>query len=384
MIPTPLPAHVSPVLLAHLDAAGMGLGLFDPQDRLWYANAFFRQAFDIDAAQVTTWESMMRHCHAQRVGVLIEQPDFEVWIARVRTRYRSVPVRSFESDFVDGRWMRVIESVDAEGWLLATMADITSLKTNEKALQEARDAAVHQATAEMERTLKRQTELNRLKSNFVAMTSHEFRTPLATILSSGELLKTYGDRLPQAEKDELVTSIETSVSRMTQMLDRVLRISKSDAGMLEFRPVHLDLHSLCQRLLKQAREHMQTPCVWVDDLCDSAVWGAFDENLLSHVVDNLLSNAVKYSPSGGEIRFSLRVSETAIALTVSDSGIGIPAAELPNLFEPFHRARNVGSIQGTGLGMAIVKASVELHGGTMEVSSVEGQGSRFTVRLPIT
>ncbi len=110
--------------------------------------------------------------------------------------------------------------------------------------------------------------------------------------------------------------------------------------------------------------------------------GHFDEKLMRHIFGNLLSNAVKYSPGGGTVGFDVHCGQDAFTLTVSDQGIGIPEADLPRLFETFHRATNVGNIVGTGLGLAIVKRSVELHCGTISVGSTLGKGTVFTVSLP--
>ncbi|APW37216.1 hypothetical protein RD110_08390 [Rhodoferax koreense] len=230
--------------------------------------------------------------------------------------------------------------------------------------------------------LARQKELNELRSRFVSMTSHEFRTPLATILSSAELIQHYADRMPEAEKQEVLRSIETGVHRMTRMLDRMLLIGKADAQLLDFLPQALDLRLLCQRCIDEARrQHAEAASEIVLAYEARAVPGVFDEKLLHHIFSNLLSNAVKYSPDGGEVRFRVSEDGANTVFEVIDQGIGIPAQELPHLFESFHRASNVGRIQGTGLGLAIVKKAVERHGGTVSVRSAPGQGTHFTVTL---
>ncbi|MDB5895033.1 MAG: hypothetical protein JWQ88_2564, partial [Rhodoferax sp.] len=230
--------------------------------------------------------------------------------------------------------------------------------------------------------LERQKELNELRSRFVSMTSHEFRTPLATILSSAELVQHYGDRMPAAEKREVLQSIENGVHRMTRMLDRMLLIGKADAQMLEFSPQPLDLKNLCQRCVDEARrQHADASGDVVLAYQAGPTPGMFDEKLLQHILGNLLSNALKYSPPGGRVRFSVTEDGGRTVFEVADEGIGIPAAEIPLLFESFHRASNVGRIQGTGLGLAIVKKAVERHGGTVAVLSEAGAGACFTVTL---
>lgn len=230
--------------------------------------------------------------------------------------------------------------------------------------------------------LQRQRELNDLRSRFVSMTSHEFRTPLASILSSTELLKDYGERLPANEKAQIFQIIEHSVQRMTGMLERVLHIGRAEARMLEFNPAVLDLGSLCKALVEEVlAQHPEAAVRLVSELPAAPLVGSFDEKLLRHIVVNLLTNAIKYSPQGGEIRFRLGQAAARVVIEVSDQGIGIPPAEIGHLFESFHRASNVGSIHGTGLGLAIVKNSVDLHGGRIQVRSEPACGTTFTVHI---
>lgn len=241
----------------------------------------------------------------------------------------------------------------------------------------------HIAEAETRKALERQQELNALRSRFVAMTSHEFRTPLATILSSQDLLQHYSERLPAAERKEVLESIAAGVHRMTSMLDRVLLLGKAEAHMLEFKPQDLDLKVLCETLVLEAQQqHPESPCTVVLEFLTEHSHGAYDEKLLRHIFGNLLSNAMKYSPNGGVVRFKVsQIAQGPLEFDVSDQGIGIPLDEIDDLFESFHRASNVGTIAGTGLGLSIVKQSVELHGGSIAVRCPPGGGSIFTVRL---
>jgi PAS domain S-box-containing protein len=261
-----------------------------------------------------------------------------------------------------------VRANDPDSGVIWTFLDITGRKTSE---------------AEIRGALEQQKVLNELRSRFVAMTSHEFRTPLAAILSAEEVLRHYGDRLPPSDRLETLDSIAQGVQRMSRMMDRVLLLGKADAQMLEFEPAEVHVGALCRRLVEE---------VWAqhpDTACDIAVRAApdvgvsrCDEKLLRHIFGNLLSNAIKYSPRGGQVRFDVRRAGDDLVFEVADQGIGIPADEVPHLFESFHRASNVGAIQGTGLGLAIVKNAVEVHGGRIEVDSAAGIGTTFTVRLP--
>lgn len=243
-----------------------------------------------------------------------------------------------------------------------------------------------QAEEEIRTSLEKQKELNQLKSRFVSMASHEFRTPLATILSSTDLLSHYYERLPPPERAELFGSIALAVKRMTKMLEDILVIGKDEEERMECRPQPMALDAFCEAMVQEQRSELSTagPLRYSLELNihGEDMLSSFDEKLMRHIFGNLLSNAIKYSPGGGTVGFDVHGGKEVFTFQVSDQGIGIPDADLPRLFETFHRAANVGNIQGTGLGLAIVKRSVDLHGGTLSVSSALGNGTIFTVCLP--
>lgn len=233
--------------------------------------------------------------------------------------------------------------------------------------------------------LEKQRELAELKSRFISMASHEFRTPLTTILSSSELLKLYGERLPASEKTEIMESIETAVRRMTSMLDDVLVIGRAEDGKIEFRPTHLRLRPFCETLIDevvQGESRQGRGGRTVELRINGDPTAYLDGRLVQHILANLLSNAIKYSPAGGNVEFEVCAQPEAVEFRVSDSGIGIPEEDLSRLFETFRRGGNVGNIGGTGLGLAIVKNYVDMHGGCISVASTVGRGSCFTVTLP--
>ncbi len=237
------------------------------------------------------------------------------------------------------------------------------------------------AEEEVRRALTKERELNELKSRFVAMTSHEFRTPLATILSSTELLDRHHERLSADERQSILRRIAAGVDRMARMLDNVLTIGRAETEAMDFSPAPLDLPALCRQLVDEARAGAERDIRF--EFSGEQATVDMDEKLLRHALGNLLSNAVKYSPQDSRVTFNARVAEAAAAFEIEDQGIGIPQQDHERLFEAFHRARNVGNISGTGLGLAIVKKSVELHGGSITFASEAGRGTRFTVILPL-
>ena len=242
------------------------------------------------------------------------------------------------------------------------------------------------AELQISESLAKQLELADLKSRFVSMASHEFRTPLAAILSSSDLVRHYGERMEAQERVECFDAIDRSVRRMKDMLEDILLIGKSDAGVSQFKPAAVLLQPLCESIVAEAQvgfAQRRAATHAIEFQSDDAQCEAeLDERWFRHIFGNLLSNALKYSPEGGTVRFALTSRADAVELTVTDCGIGLPPEDIPRLFESFFRASNSGHIPGTGLGLSIVKRAVELHGGRISVESELGRGTTFTVILP--
>ncbi len=246
-----------------------------------------------------------------------------------------------------------------------------------------RTQQLEESLAELERALAREKELGELKSRFISMASHEFRTPLATIQAASDLLKNYGDKMSPEKRRERFEKIQQEVKKMTELLEEVLIVGKASAGKLRKRPVALDVPQFVQECLETI-----TPLITAKHtLVVENHWQATEEfwadpYLLQQAVTNLLINALKYSPNGGQVTLTVNGNAQELTLAVADQGIGIPATELPHIFDSFYRAKNVGNISGTGLGLAIAQAAVEQHNGTIEVDSTEGRGTTFIIHIP--
>jgi PAS domain S-box-containing protein len=235
----------------------------------------------------------------------------------------------------------------------------------------------------MRRALEQERELNELRSRFTSIVSHEFRTPLGVIMSAVELLRNYFDRLDAERRGELFEDIHQATRRMGDLMEQVLVLGRADAGKLGFSPAPLDLRDLCRKLAEEARISTADKCP-VELACADDLSGALaDEPLLRHILSNLLSNAVKYSAAGSPVHFSASRDGLHAVFAIRDHGVGIPAKDQQRLFEAFHRAANVTEIPGSGLGLLIAKRCVELHGGSISFTSTEGEGTEFTVRLPV-
>jgi signal transduction histidine kinase len=239
------------------------------------------------------------------------------------------------------------------------------------------------AEAKLLEALAREQELGQLRSNFVSMVSHEFRTPLGIIQSSAEILEDYLDRLQPSERQEYLHSIRKNISRMAGLMEEVLLIGSFDAGKMEFRPAPLDLPQCLRRLVDEVQSATNRRCPIELGLTEVPAAAHADERLLQHIFTNLLTNAAKYSEAGEAVRLDVDCSGGYAVFAVHDRGIGIPAEDQEWLFSPFHRARNVGDRPGTGLGLVIVKRCVDLHGGTITVKSRQGHGTSISVHLPL-
>ena len=231
--------------------------------------------------------------------------------------------------------------------------------------------------------LEAERELNQLKSSFVSMVSHEFRTPLEIILSSSHILDRYLERLTEQTRRDQLKAIRVSVHRMSDLMEDVLTLGKFEAARVTCSPMPLELVSFCRRCMDEIDSATGSVCPIHLTITNVQGDAAADEGLLGHILTNLLSNAVKYSTPGSPVNFSIKRHGQQAQFEISDSGCGIPLQDQPRLFTAFYRAGNVGQIPGSGLGLVIVKRCVMLHGGSIRCVSAPGRGTCFTVVLPL-
>ncbi len=240
-----------------------------------------------------------------------------------------------------------------------------------------------QVEEELLKSLARERELGQLKSSFVSMVSHEFRTPLGVILSSAEILEAYFDQLESAERREQLQSIQKNTRRMASLMEEVLVLGMVEAGKLECQPSPLELPAFCRRLVDELHSATGGKCPITWWVAEEAVAALADERLLQHIFTNLLSNAVNYSEKGSPVGFEIERQGAEAVCCVRDHGLGIPETDVVRIFEAFQRGSNTGDLPGTGLGLAIVKRCTELHRGSLQVQSAVGRGTTITVRLPL-
>lgn len=253
------------------------------------------------------------------------------------------------------------------GGIIAFITDITQKKKLDVSIQKA---------------LNKEKELLEVKAKLISTASHEFRTPLTTILSSVDLIEIYRKRGNDRKFFDHTGKIKSSVKHMTDLLNDVMTINKTESGKLEFEPCETDIVELCKGIIEETKEvaGKQVKIIFNYDLSVKPVLA--DKKLLRLIISNLLNNAVKYSINGSAINIDLKLNEEII-FYIKDRGIGIPSEEFPMMFEPFHRGINVTHIAGTGLGLSIVKRCVELHKGKISFESELNKGTTFIVQIPI-
>ena len=224
--------------------------------------------------------------------------------------------------------------------------------------------------------------LAELRTRFVTMASHEFRTPLAVIRGASEALGRYLDRMSAAQRRARIERIGAAVEHMTDLLEDVLLTGRAEAGKVVAAPERVRLAALCRAVVAEIETTVgRTHALVVAARCGDAE-AVLDPKLLRRALGNLLSNAVKYSADGSTVKLEVSRDDERFTLRVRDQGIGIPAEQQRRLFEPFERGANVGTRPGTGLGLTIAKQSVDLLGGSIVVESAVGAGTTVTVTLP--
>ena len=266
---------------------------------------------------------------------------------------------------------------------IGEMAQATVVfRNNAIALMESQRTLARQAALLAEQ-LAQEQRLALLQRNFVSMASHEFRTPMTIIDGHARRLIKMKDSISPAEIDERAGKVRSAVLRMTQLIENLLNSSRliEGGGGQYFHPAEMDMATLLQEVCELHREMVPGAHI-AEHIATAPMPMLGDPKLLFQVFSNLLSNAIKYSPDGGVIAVDAALAADGIVVAVTDHGIGIPAADFDRLFERYHRGSNVSGIVGTGVGLYLVKMVVDMHGGTVTVKSQEGEGSRFTIRLP--
>jgi PAS domain S-box-containing protein len=266
--------------------------------------------------------------------------------------------------YVSTRKNLFIDEYGAE-YIIGTMRDETGKKA---------------AEINMLNSLAKEKELNDLKSTFISMVSHEYRTPLTAILSSAELLELFGSDMNYEEKQEYYDKIKKAVGFLTDLLNDVLLLNRKESGRLDFSPVEFELINFCRELIKESSLGDDHRIIFNSNVESQDVY--MDNKLCKYILSNLINNALKYSPDNSSVEFNISYNDRTVNFEVIDQGIGIAEHDQARLFDPFFRAKNAAGVPGSGLGLSIVKNCVELHKGELSFESRLNEGTTFRVSLP--
>ncbi len=352
---------------------------FFTQDRkIIYANPAAQKLFGPHEDGLRGVESLYLIHPEDRAYALMRRKQLIAGDTNTEVQIRAIsPPAEHISEDTCITWVRLFGSIiewEGRPGVLIFLTNITALRESED---------------KMRKALAQEKELGDLKTRFVSMASHEFRTPLATIQTSSELLQHYNERLSAEERTDALSDIQRAVQRMQAMMDSFLAFGRMDAGSTVFAPRNIALLPCLQGLLHetrsaQYRRHAVT--IYLEPPLHAQTHLMLDEILLGQMVMNLITNACKYSAQGTQVSVIAAQQDSQqgkqLLITVRDEGIGIPDNELPRLFESFYRTSNANTIPGTGLGLAIVDRAARAHGGSVQVRSQIGQGSQFTLALP--
>ncbi len=273
----------------------------------------------------------------------------------------------------NSKWFEVIKKnikIKTPGYAtFCLFNDITSRKLAEDKLMDA---------------LKKEIEINRMKNQFISTISHEFKTPLSIIFSSGELIDYYFDRLTKTQLKDYVKKIKSAVKRMNEMIENLILISKAESNKLTLIKSEIEIKTFCESLIEETKSSTKkNGKITLLLHCEPSAIIKADEKILRHILLNLLSNAAKYCTENYEIDFEVSIDHNKIFFVVKDKGIGINEQDIPNLFKAFYRAGNTGKIPGNGLGLSIAKKFVDIHNGEISVESEYGSSTKFNVSIPL-
>lgn len=354
-------------LRAVIDASPSMIFVKDINGRFIFANPAIATFFD------TSVEALMAKSDEELNIPENEVDEFHDADRRVITRGETIALEEgLTLKTGETRWLQTtkVPLVSEDGQsihVLGISTDITERKQAEITLQQ---------------SLAKEKELSKLKSSFVSTASHQFRTPLAAILSTTDTLSAYRDRLNDSQIETRLDRIRNQVNRMKGLMDDVLELSRIQANQIQYKPEQGDLNVLCGEIIEDFSHQKAYDSRIVYKVSQTPFICIFDPHLMHHVMNNLIHNALKYSSATEKVFVDLAIVAHQVEFKVKDQGIGIPEDYLSNLYAPFSRAENVGSIAGTGLGLSIVQQSVEAHNGIIVVESEKDKGTTFIVKFP--
>lgn len=234
----------------------------------------------------------------------------------------------------------------------------------------------------LSKSLLKEKKLNELKSQFMSMALHEFRTPLGTMLVMADSLEAYWEKMSKKKIVQKIKCIRSNIEFLTSIMEKVLNLSLTDLGKIKFSPTVLDFNDFLTKTIKEKKEK---PCLSHNIklyIPSNSVFVKIDKQLMKEVIFNVISNSIKYSPKNTAVNIELDITGSEVIVSIADQGKGIHEEEADRIFEPFFRGRNVEKVRGTGLGLALSRQFVRLHGGDITFKSQVNTGTTFFISLP--
>ncbi len=343
-----------------------------PDTTVTYVNAAYCRFFNLKREDIVGRSFAFLVSPERRVG-LLEHIHWQVVNKTPRNEIQR------EKALDGGDW--IVEWTDqalcdADGNVLEIVA------VGRDATDRVRAEEEHQQLEIARHALNAERAINTLRANLMHILTHELRTPLAIIQSSLDLLTRYAERLTSAQHEERIAQINLQIRMMTEMMDDIGLSLRMQMNELAINPAEIDLPTIVRNLVHEIGSTIGVHHEYVIQVDANTSCVVLDRLLLHRILTNLITNAVKYSPHGTSIEIGGQIVNGELILRVQDQGIGIPAADADHLYEPFFRGSNVGEVQGTGIGLSLVRECVQAHSGRIEMISKEGAGTTFTVYIP--